>query len=260
MTRFTDAQQSAIARLVRGLPSRRVVCVGAAALTEHVPLSRVTHDVDLVISAGPEEIAPLVEALGFAPDPAAPHRFRDPDGTRVDLLPSDDATLARGHVEFERGRIMNVAGFDLAMKHRKVVELPRHDVRVDVAELAVIVVLKMISFLDRPNERQRDLEDLHSALKLALDADDDARWSDEMVESGVLHEHHGAYFVGRRVGTIVDERHLVSIHRFLSDAVDPGGRRYPEMLRAANLVAKDPAAYVADRFAAFCKGLDHVRS
>jgi len=72
---------------------------------------------------------------------------------------------------------MTLAAMDLAFANAELRQAtPEHEVL--VASPAVIVILKMVSYCDRPSERERDLEDITHLLDAYVDEDCERRWED----------------------------------------------------------------------------------
>ena len=235
--------------------------IGAAALSHHVPMGRRTEDVDIVLSAHVVELHGLVQPLGFERYRDVPHRYRSrgQDPVFVDILPVDPEVLEEGYLEFEDGRRLNMIGFDLALDHTDVVSIDSSGTNVAVARLPVIALLKMVSYLDRPGERERDLEDLHAIFEHALGPQDDIRWEDKAIAS-IAFDHQGAYFVGRWLGRIAGPTHLSEIRRFQQTVLRPGAPWFSRWLAAARFVAADPERRLLDRCDAFLRGLDEARN
>lgn len=124
--------------------------------------------------------------------------------------------IEAGEVRLDEGVGMSLVGVDLALRHADVVPLEELGVEIEVATLPVLVVLKIVAWLDRPYERDKDLEDLAAILDRALPDDDERRWEPEhpVFLSGLDHEDQSAFFIGSEVARIVDERHRCAIATF----------------------------------------------
>lgn len=225
--------------------------IGAVALNHHVPLERSTADVDFVIVAEAEDIAVLLRSLHWEPDLQQEHRWRDRQRNAVDVLPANAEVIAAGKVTLEREeRVLSTIGFDLALEHASPVAIPGTDRVVDVASLAAIVVLKMVAWLDRPHERQRDLKDLGRVFETALDDWDDRRWQVPLAD--LEHEVQAAFFVGQQVRGIVGASHRVEVETFLQRVATD---TWLDILGAGGLVCTDPELVAQRRLAAFRDGL-----
>lgn len=109
---------------------------------------------------------PLAHAEAWGPDPdAVEHRKQFEGELSVDFLPVGQSAEAKTSVTWpESGHSMSVVGFDLAFKRQSEVAIGP-GVKVKVVDLPVVLLLKMIAFLDRSAQRQRDLTDIVSVLK-----------------------------------------------------------------------------------------------
>lgn len=111
---------------------------------------------------------------------------------------------------------MTVTGLELALEHSTSVEAD--ELIVQVADISVVVLLKMIAFLDRPLERERDLEDIaHTVHQYA--ADDERRWDLEMI-SGRDWDEQSAWLLGLDISTIASSEHRELAIEFLNGVVD----------------------------------------
>jgi hypothetical protein len=147
---------------------------------------------------------------------------------KVDVIPASPSLLETGTLIWPDGAVMNLAGLDLALNHFVEITVnARCSVR--VAEVRVIALLKMVSFLDRPAERERDLWDISLLLKRYLDDDDDRRWEAPLAR--IDHEEQSAFALGYDIGAIADTSHRALVNRFLSLLVPD---EY-ELARAARL-------------------------
>jgi predicted nucleotidyltransferase len=229
----------------------RFVVIGAVALDHHVPLARRTGDVDLAIVAEAEEILALLAKHGWMPDKRKTQRWTDAGGEKIDVLPASPRLLKAGSVEFDGESSMSLVGFDLALEHAEAVPVPGTDVEVEVASLAAIVVLKMTAWLDRPQQRLRDLGDLAFVFERVLADFDERRWEEPL--SDVQADQQGAFFVGMLVGTIAKAPHRKNVDAFLREVSrDP----WPAvMAREGRYVGGDVEVMVKERLGAFARGL-----
>jgi predicted nucleotidyltransferase len=115
-----------------------------------------------------------------------------------------------------------------------------------VAPLEVIALLKMVSFLDRPHERDRDLEDIALILDEYIDAADDRRYGDEILDLALRYEEISPFLLGKRLSAIVNQPerevadHFIDLVKGANDSTatqarmlvsaPPSWRRDPEEL------------------------------
>ena len=128
---------------------------------------------------------------------------------------------------------MSLVGFDLAFTHRDPIQLTA-SARVAVPHAEIFMLLKMVSWLDRPPDRAKDLQDIAHLLENYLPDDDMRHWSDELVAANLDHDLHSPYALGRDLGTIIEDAHGACIDRFL---------RKPPL---AALIARGPRSWAND--------------
>lgn len=153
---------------------------------------------------------------------------------------------------------MNVVGMRLAISSK--IHVEDGGLRVPVAPVPLVVVLKMAAYLDRPLERERDLEDLAWLLEKYLADDEDRRFSDPVLDAGIVDEVVGAFLLGFDVGAAVagekSERELVGV--FIAKVLDQGDRHstLDKIARFAPSNAERTAEKAAERVRAFQNGFD----
>jgi predicted nucleotidyltransferase len=153
--------------------SHRSVLIGALAIQCQVPMPRLTADVDVIMLASDASIAGSLGAAGWAPDRSMVHRWRL-QGAVVDIIQVTDDDLLAGVVNLN-GAELSVVGFDLAFSEGNAIRVtPATEVL--VPPLPVLVLLKMIAWMDRPFDRAKDLGDIAHIWDHALS--DDERWAE----------------------------------------------------------------------------------
>lgn len=232
MRSFTDEQREALVLLRQVWPNEPIVVIGAAALNHHFGADwRRTNDLDLTVTVPPERIVDDLEASGAFTRGRAEHVWFTEAGQKVDVLPAAPEQLAAGKILWsESGREMNLAGFDLALRHRHTIAIG-DGIEVGIATVPTIVVLKVAAFLDRPAERDRDLEDLAMLFEQYLDEVDDRRFEPPLVELDF--ESHVPFALGLDVAAIAEVSHQVLVDRFLGRITDPDDAWATQLQRAA---------------------------
>lgn len=214
MSAFTAEQAEAIVSLKHVFPDDKLVVIGAVALGCHLPNAwRRTNDLDLTLAVDIDRFGLLEGTPHWQRDSRLPYRFKHRD-LRVDLLPSSRRYLVEAAVTFAHtGQVMNLTGFDLALQHNVEMPLPAHG-SVAVATVPVIVVLKMAAFLDRPWERERDLQDLAAVFREYLAPTDDRRWEPPLDE--IDFSEQSAAALGADIASIAAAAHRELVGRFLA--------------------------------------------
>jgi predicted nucleotidyltransferase len=216
---LTEAQVMVLAELVTCCADRKLVLVGAAAVGCHVPMTwRQTHDIDIVVLADIESTTTALRAIGLVRHARLEHRWYSESGVQLDVLPASAADLARGKLVWQSGHVMSLEGFDLAFAHSQALELT-NAASSSVATVPVIVVLKMIAWLESPHERTRDLEDIGYVLCDYLDDVDLRDWEDTKL-AAVQFDQHSAAALGHDIQTITTSSHRKHVERFIAVSRD----------------------------------------
>ncbi len=254
MTPFAPAQTETLLALRKGLPEVRTVLVGAAALACQMDMRwRKTNDLDLTVVAEESDLANRLRGLGWKRHERFEQRWTSKQGVVVDALPAAPANLAEGKLVFaESGHVMSLVGFDLALAHVTVLPLDG-TTDLEVATVPVIAVLKMTAWLDRPAERERDLQDIAHILDDYLEPDDLRRWDDALIDSGLPHEDQSAFALGLDIARIVGPAHISVIDAFVAAVSDEASSSNAVFARSFG--TSDGTAVVAARILAFLAGL-----
>jgi predicted nucleotidyltransferase len=182
-----------------------------------------------------------------------PYRFTYSAKLRVDLLPSSKRYLDEGSITFaQTGQVMNLTGFDLALQHHVEIALPGGNT-VSVATAPVIVVLKMAAFLDRPWDRERDLQDLAAVLLQYLEPTDDRRW-EAPLNAGIEFSEQSAFALGIDIAGVAGFSHRELIGRFLA-AVAADTPHRARLVRVSGALLHEREEMVDRWLRAFEKGI-----
>ena len=214
------SQVDALREIDQVWPGVGVVIIGATALGFYFDMRwRQTSDVDLVVALELDDLSDLERRSGWIRHRRREHEFVAPGGAKVDVLPVGKQSPSAGHIEWGNGDVMDLAGMDLAFRYA-VEHAVLDGYRVRVAPPAVIVLLKMVSFGDRPAERERDLEDIAHRLDAYVQEDSERRW-DEAFDCGEF-ELAPAYLLGIDVARLcASDVHDGVVNRFLLQVGDP---------------------------------------
>jgi predicted nucleotidyltransferase len=259
---LTPAQIEALRPLLEARDAPRFVLIGATALSTHVPLGRPTYDVDLVCVATPSEYEPWLGGHGWQRSRQMVQRWAL-GRVLVDVLPATDAIVRAGQVELAAGVVMSTVGFDLALRHAVQLPIATTDLRIEVASLPSLVVLKLAAWLDRPTEREKDLDDLMHMLRRALSEDADCRWdgTHPVGASGLEFDFQSAFYVGLEVGRVIGPVEKELVRRFLVCAQDDESPCFGRLARAylafelSYRACEDGARQTREAISAFSAGL-----
>ena len=242
MSAFTTGQRQAL-RQIAELWDNRFCLIGASALACQIDLPRRTDDLDISVSVSLDQLAADLPRLeGWTVNPRHEHEWRSPVGIKVDILPAGPALLAAGVLIWPgTGARMNLTGLRLALERGVMFEV-EPGLSVPVAPVAVIAVLKMISYLDRPDERGRDLHDLAHILEKYVPPDDERRFATEVIDAGVQYEHASAFLLGDDLRQLVNAAERQAVHEFLTRVRD---ERHPSATQA-RMARQGPSSWGQD--------------
>jgi predicted nucleotidyltransferase len=231
------------------------VIIGATALGFYIEMQwRKTSDVDLVVAIERDDFpGALVDREGWRQTANKEHEFTSPRGAKIDILPAGEALIAAGRITWQSGKVMSLAGMDLAFAHGSP-QVTIDGGSVLVAPPPVVVILKMAAFCDGPDRRERDLEDIAHLLQ-SYEADNDERWW-SLVLNVSNDDFPSAYLLGLDVGRIVEtDVHREIIARFLDTVGDPEGHRHWRMVRCGPRIWESEVEPLARRLDDFRAGM-----
>jgi len=232
--------------------------VGASVLRCFLKMSwRTTEDLDLSVAATVEDATAALEDLpGWSQDPRFEHRWRTGGGIAVDVVPADPTALARGYLDWPRsGLRMSLVGMRLAFERGVAVPVAE-DLKVRVAPLHVLAVLKMVAYLDGRDGREKDLGDLAHIMHGYPAMDSDRRYSAEVPDDLTEFDDVGPFLLGRDVEAVVNAVERRRVLDFVAAIEDE--TRGPRLLQ--RLALRGPVAWrdpetVLQRVLAFRRGL-----
>lgn len=180
--------------------------------------SRTTRDVDFALYVFSQEqyeeiIAKLVEEHGFSGIKGIPFRLQTPFGYTIDLIPFgeisiDDAVLPDKNWD----RPVFVNGFEEIL-HEGIatVEVEAENLTFKVATLPAIILLKLISYDDRPERRTQDPIDIADIIQHYFDIESMVIWEyhNDLFEQDLALNEIAAVVIGREIKDILaDNRAL----------------------------------------------------
>ncbi len=253
---LTPAQIEALRDMSRVWQGVSVVIVGATALGFSIPMVwRKTNDLDVTVAVPVEELpAGMNRLLGWEPGGRGEQEWIAPGDVRVDILPVGRAQLESGKLIWPSGFEMSLVGYRHVFEQAADVMMgPELVVR--VAPLPVVVLLKMAAFLDRPWERERDLEDVGHVLEEYLRPDEEERrFADDVFDAGLSYDEAPAYWLGRDMRDLVNSEERALVEKFLDVVGDENGAWHARMLRAGPPTWLKESTELTRRIAAFRLG------
>ncbi len=257
--RFTEEQIEALRTLGGLWGQESFVLIGATALDCFMEMDwRGTHDLDLSVALSMDEYrSGLATLAGWRRHPVLEHEWLAPGNVRVDIVPAGELQLKAGEIVWPgSGARMSTTGLRLAFNSSISVRLAK-DLQIRVASPPAVTVMKMAAYLDRPAEREKDLEDIGHLLDTYVGDDDSRRFSDEVLDHGLDYEQVSAFLLGKDIGVMSDAEDLEAVAVFFSrvrDEADPAATQ-ARMLRSGPVSWNSDPVVMAARLEAFCLGL-----
>jgi len=222
---FSPEQVSALRTLGRIWSTERFVLIGASALRFLMGSQlRETHDLDLALAVTLDGYRAGIEKESeWSRHPKREQTWIAPGDVQIDVIPLGDdqnpATVLRWP---QSGFEMSLVGMRLAFAHSVTIE-PVQNLTIRVAPLEVIALLKMVAYLDRPSERDRDLADIAYILDGYAKDFEDQRYGDEVIDLELTYDEVSPFLLGRRLAAIVNRQEREAILRFIGLVKQSGG-------------------------------------
>ena len=224
----------------------RCVLIGAsvpALLVSSGSPSRVTFDADTIVSTRTwddyEALRRALETRGFRR--GAPHQMFSPEDARIDLIPFGPGIVDANQIAWPDGWRMSALGLAEALETAEP-SMIEGAFTFDVVPQSTFVLLKLISYQDRPEERHRDVADI-VAICEAYESDSDRRYEavGEMVDGvPVSFDLAGAFALGRDLRAIAHRDSLEATAKFFARIPD----QYAAPVR--HVVMEEKRTFVGD--------------
>jgi predicted nucleotidyltransferase len=243
--------------------STDVVIIGAVAYNVFIEdVDRHTGDVDVAVALDLDDFVKMQNALkarGWMQRAQREHRWYGPTGAVVDIMPAGPRIRAQGHLVWPESQMqMSVVGFDHVFSKSEERDIAP-GLRMKVIPIPVLTLLKIVSYLDRPAERERDVRDLGELFdRYELD-NDERRFSDEVIEAEITFESSGAFLLGSDLGKICTQSEKVVVNGFIAVLKDETSRAHGVLRRARIGFFEDNENGERDlkvQIAAFADGFD----
>ncbi len=261
---FSPDQVGALRTLVRIWSSERFVLIGASALACFMDMRwRETHDLDLALAVTLDRYPAGLEAEpGWSRHPTIEQRWMAPGGVYIDVIPAGGGPTDTPVLRWPgSGFQMNLAGMHLALELGVMIEAaPGLTIR--AAPLEVLALLKMVGYLDRPHDRERDLSDIAYIMDDFVPDADERRYGDEILDLALDYDEVSPFLLGKRLTAIANENEEVLVLRFtdlVKQAGEPTSTQARMLLGAPPSWRRDPEQVLL-RIAAFERGFGAVPS
>ena len=260
MIDFTEAQLADLTHLqdICNELKTELVIIGAMAYKFHFPeTERYTTDIDLTVALDLGDFAGLARTLtklGWERDQKREPRWRSPRGTLIDLLPAGTKLREAKMLIWPESQFsMSLVGFDHVFAEAEAIKI-NNSLTVNVALVPALALLKIVAFLDRPYERQRDLDDLRGILSQYKEGSD-RLFSDE-AQAANLSDFSltNAFVLGVDLRALCTAEEVPVVETFLARVSNEGDALWMLFVRAGRQ-AGDPVEEVARmQLAAFGQG------
>jgi predicted nucleotidyltransferase len=252
---LTPDQLRALRDVAQAWPGVPASLIGATALACQIAsYRRETNDLDLVIAIGVEGTGRLAALRGWTPLPQAGEQaWQSPEGVRIDVIPASQRLLAEGVIRWPRsGMEMKLVGLRLAFDASRPLDVGE-GLSVLLASVPAVAVLKVIAFMDRPDSRAKDLEDLAFLLDDYL-ADQDRRFELIGADPELDYENTSAFALGLDAGQIVNAEERALVTRFVAETGAEDSRTGARLLRLGPALWRADEHCLPARLAAFEQG------
>lgn len=199
--------------------------------------SRSTRDADAVVEVVSwDDFAHLCRRLfqaGFQPG-SAPHELRFGEDVRIDLIPFGPGVVEGDRLVWpETDRVMSTLGIEEALEYARPEELVP-GLSLPVVPIPGLVLLKLVAYQDRPEERARDLIDVVYCFEHYEEHPERSRRFELVGVTAegqpVRFEEAGAYLLGIEVAKLAKPRSLIAIGKFLDRIPDEYARAISQIL------------------------------
>ena len=162
--------------------------IGAIAYQVHFPGElRHTGDIDFAVALDLNEFAEMerrLQADGWIRFANREHRWRSAQGTIIDLLPAGPKLRAAKQVTWPVSQfIMSLVGFEHVFTDAQPVEFSP-DLTLNVISSTALMLLKIVAFMDDPQRRVKDLDDIRGLLT-QYEADSERLFSKVAIDAGL---------------------------------------------------------------------------
>ena len=213
-----------------------LVIIGAIAYQIHFPEdARHTSDIDLAVALDLDDFEDLTERLGQAgwtQTESREHRWRAAYGTLLDLIPAGEGLRRAKQIIWPKSQFtMSLVGFDHVFSDSKAVTLAE-DLAVRVIPPPVLMLMKIVAFLDDQYGRQKDLSDIR-ALMSRYAAESERLFSDTAVAAGLDFTLANASLLGADMDALCSEEERDVVRRFVEAVRDESKPAWLAFVNAA---------------------------
>src|SRR5580658_9010110 len=252
MPELTDNQIADLRVLQKhcGALGAEFVIIGAIAYQIHFPAeSRHTGDIDFAVALDLDEFAELERRLladGWVRFANREHRWRSAKGTILYLIPAGPKLRKAKQITWPISQFkMSLVGFDHVFATAQPVQLAP-DLPLKVVSSTALMLLKIVAFMDDPQRRVKDLDDIRGLL-LQYEADSERIFSDVVIDAAL--QDFGlapAFLMGLDLGALCADDDAQIVYKFLDamNEVNPAWMAFVRARGVGDHVEEDARAQI----------------
>jgi len=237
MPELTDNQIADLRVLQKhcGALGAEFVIIGAIAYQIHFPAeSRHTGDIDFAVALDLDEFAELERRLladGWVRFANREHRWRSAQATILDLIPAGPKLREAKQITWPISQFtMSLVGFDHVFATAQPVQLAP-DLTLKVISSTALMLLKIVAFMDDPQRRVKDLDDIRGLL-VQYEAESQRIFSDVVIDAAL--QDYGlapAFLMGLDLRALCADDEVQIVHAFL-EAMNEANPAWMAFVRA----------------------------
>jgi predicted nucleotidyltransferase len=259
---LTEAQITDLHRLQQFCAELKaeLVIIGAIAYQYHFPREhRHTGDIDSAVALDLDDFAELerrLQAAEWTRTANREHRWRSPRGTLLDLIPAGIELRKAKEVTWPESQFtMSLVGFDHVFSNAESVELAPN-LTVNIIPSVVLMLLKIVAFLDDQHRRAKDLLDIRSMLSL-YEEDSQRIFSDAVLDAKLADFGlANAFLLGMDLRSLCNLDELLVVREFINAIGDESKPAWVAFVKAGSHVAERDEEHARTQVEAFKKGLN----
>lgn len=239
-----------------------LVVIGAMAYKFHFPdVERYTADIDLTVALDFDDFVELekrMTKLDWRRERNREHRWKSSRGTLVDLLPAGTNLRAAKKLTWPESQFsMSLIGFEHVFSEAQSVRV-NDSLTVKIAPARVLVLLKTVAFLDRPYDRQRDLQDLR-AMFSDYEKESERLFSDEVQDANLSDiSLVPAFLLGTDLAPMCTDEETAAVETFLKTISNEADALWMVFVRAGRQLTDREEETARSQLAAFAQGFRKV--
>lgn len=235
-----------------------LVIVGAIAYQIHFSDDELkTADIDFAIALDLVDFAKLqadLSAMGWAQDPKREERWRSKRGALLDLIPAGKELRESKRFTWPKSEFtMSLEGFDHAFAEAQPVTVA-DDLVLRVIPPVVLMLLKIIAFMDNQQRRSKDLFHIRALLS-RYEADSDRVFTEAVTDGGLDYSLASAFLLGRDLRALCTEDEMELVRRFIMFVRDEDKSPWWAFVKASHRAGEREEEVAREQLRTFSKAV-----